>query len=29
MPGALNQNLKDIPKGVKSEEDYEKIRKLL
>jgi len=29
MPGALKENLDSIPKGIKSEEEYEKIRKLI
>jgi hypothetical protein len=29
MPGELKENLKSIPKGIKSEEEYEKIRKLI
>ena len=28
MPGELKQNLDSIPKGVTSEEQYEKLRKL-
>jgi hypothetical protein len=29
MPGELKENLKSIPKGIKSEAEYEKIRKYL
>jgi len=29
MPGALKENLKSIPKGIRSEEEYEMIRKNL
>ena len=29
MPGALKENLDSIPKGIKSEEEYEKIRKMM
>jgi hypothetical protein len=29
MPGELKENLKSIPKGIKSEEEFERIRKKL
>jgi hypothetical protein len=29
MPGELKENLKSIPKGIRSEAEYEKIRKQL
>jgi hypothetical protein len=27
MPGALKENLKEIPRGIKSEEEFERIRR--
>ena len=27
MPGALKENLDSIPKGIKSEEEFERIRR--
>jgi hypothetical protein len=27
MPGALKENINSIPKGIKSEEQFEKIRR--
>jgi hypothetical protein len=29
MPGALKENLNSIPKGIKDEDEFEKIRRIM
>ena len=29
MPGELDKNLKQIPRGIKSQEEFERIRKVI